>query len=210
VPVTEAPNLTRSNVLSQLVSRPHAEIDVHQREPDSPPPGVLETVVVSSRTPAPDPPAPRDTEACLSLLDAIYAADTQRDHVEPCAIRLDRELSAEVIQEEPRGQAQGTLRRISRPDHQWQLPQCAKLRASIRADDGALLRGIRSQHHAHSENGSPRIPVKIIWGENDPSINVGVAKNFQSHLKHTSLRLIPAGHWLQIDEPEQVAKEMLL
>jgi pimeloyl-ACP methyl ester carboxylesterase len=38
---------------------------------------------------------------------------------------------------------------------------------------------------------------------------VGVARTFMSHLKHASLHLVPAGHWLQIDEPEQVAKEML-
>ncbi|MBT2302421.1 alpha/beta hydrolase [Variovorax paradoxus] len=52
-------------------------------------------------------------------------------------------------------------------------------------------------------------PAKIIWGENDPYINAGGANDFQSHLKHASLRLIPAGHWLQIDEPALVAKEML-
>jgi pimeloyl-ACP methyl ester carboxylesterase len=53
------------------------------------------------------------------------------------------------------------------------------------------------------------IPAKVIWGENDPYINVGVAKDFQSHLRHASLHLISAGHWLQIDEPAQVANEML-
>jgi hypothetical protein len=45
--------------------------------------------------------------------------------------------------------------------------------------------------------------------ENDPYINAGVAKDFQAHLKHVSLRLLPAGHWLQLDEPGLVAKEML-
>ncbi len=53
------------------------------------------------------------------------------------------------------------------------------------------------------------VPAKIIWGENDPYINVGVAKDYQSHLPHASLKLLAAGHWLQIDEPEQLAKEML-
>lgn len=53
------------------------------------------------------------------------------------------------------------------------------------------------------------IPVKVIWGENDPYINLGVAEDFRAHLKHASLRVIPAGHWLQIDEPELVAREML-
>jgi haloalkane dehalogenase len=53
------------------------------------------------------------------------------------------------------------------------------------------------------------IPVKVIWGANHPYMNVGVAEDFRSHLKHASLRIIPAGHWLQIDEPELVASEML-
>lgn len=53
------------------------------------------------------------------------------------------------------------------------------------------------------------VPARIIWGENDPYINVGVAHDFQSHLRHASLHLIPAGHWLQIDEPALVARAML-
>jgi haloalkane dehalogenase len=52
-------------------------------------------------------------------------------------------------------------------------------------------------------------PVKLIWGETDPYLNIGVAEDFKSHLKHSSLHLLPAGHWLQIDAPEQVAKVML-
>ncbi|NBD23085.1 alpha/beta fold hydrolase [Paenibacillus glycinis] len=53
------------------------------------------------------------------------------------------------------------------------------------------------------------IPVKLIWGENDAYLNTGVAKDFQLHLKHASLHILPAGHWLQIDSPEQVAAIML-
>ncbi len=53
------------------------------------------------------------------------------------------------------------------------------------------------------------LPVKLIWGQNDPYLDVNVVKDFRSHLKHSSLLVIPAGHWLQIDEPEQVAREML-
>jgi pimeloyl-ACP methyl ester carboxylesterase len=53
------------------------------------------------------------------------------------------------------------------------------------------------------------IPVKIIWGESDPYLNSGVAEFFRSHLKHPSLHLLPAGHWLQVDMPEQVAGIML-
>lgn len=53
------------------------------------------------------------------------------------------------------------------------------------------------------------ISVKLIWGEADPYLNTGVAEDFRSHLKHPSLHVLPAGHWLQIDIPEQVAKIML-
>jgi haloalkane dehalogenase len=53
------------------------------------------------------------------------------------------------------------------------------------------------------------IPVKLIWGEYDPYITVAVAERRRSQLKNASLTVIPAGHWLQADEPVQVAKVML-
>jgi haloalkane dehalogenase len=59
------------------------------------------------------------------------------------------------------------------------------------------------------ELGTLDIPVRLIWGQYDPYITVAVAERRQSQLKNASLTVIPAGHWLQADEPEQVAKEML-
>ncbi len=53
------------------------------------------------------------------------------------------------------------------------------------------------------------IPVKLIWGQYDPYISVAVAERRRSQLKNASLTVIPAGHWLQADEPGQVAKAML-
>jgi haloalkane dehalogenase len=53
------------------------------------------------------------------------------------------------------------------------------------------------------------LPVKLIWGQYDPYISVAVAERRQSQLKNASLTVVPAGHWLQCDEPEQVAKAML-
>jgi haloalkane dehalogenase len=53
------------------------------------------------------------------------------------------------------------------------------------------------------------IPVKLIWGRYDPYITVAVAERRQSQLKNASLTVIPAGHWLQADEPAEVAKAML-
>ncbi len=53
------------------------------------------------------------------------------------------------------------------------------------------------------------IPFKLIWGEADPYLTTSMAKEIRSHLKHSSQRVVRAGHWLQLDEPEQVAKAML-
>lgn len=53
------------------------------------------------------------------------------------------------------------------------------------------------------------IPVKLIWGRHDPYITVAVAERRQTQLKNASLTIIPAGHWLQADEPALVAKAML-
>lgn len=53
------------------------------------------------------------------------------------------------------------------------------------------------------------VPVKVIWGEFDPYITLDVGKDRASHFKHASLDVLPAGHWLQSDIPEQVAKVML-
>ncbi|NBD23090.1 alpha/beta fold hydrolase [Paenibacillus glycinis] len=53
------------------------------------------------------------------------------------------------------------------------------------------------------------IPFKLIWGDHDPYLNTGVAEDFHARLKNSSLHVLPAGHWLQIDIPEQVAAIML-
>jgi len=53
------------------------------------------------------------------------------------------------------------------------------------------------------------VPVKLIWGKFDPYITVAVAERRESQLKRPSLTVVPAGHWLQIDEPQQVAVAML-
>ena len=53
------------------------------------------------------------------------------------------------------------------------------------------------------------IPVKLIWGQYDPYFPLAMAERRQSQLKNASLTVIPAGHWLQADEPAQVAKAML-
>jgi haloalkane dehalogenase len=68
-----------------------------------------------------------------------------------------------------------------------------------------LAQNVRRQ----SELKALDVPVKLIWGQFDPYITVGVAERRRSHLKHSSLTIVPAGHWLQVDEPQQVAAAML-
>jgi haloalkane dehalogenase len=52
-------------------------------------------------------------------------------------------------------------------------------------------------------------PVQIIFGSEDPYLNVGVAKDFQRLFSNVTLDLIPnAGHYVQLDNPEAVAKVM--
>ena len=53
------------------------------------------------------------------------------------------------------------------------------------------------------------IPVKLIWGEYDPYITVTVAEQRVGQLKNATLTVLPAGHWLQVDMPDAVAREML-
>lgn len=74
-----------------------------------------------------------------------------------------------------------------------------------------------SQFFAELARNTPRLAklevldlkAKIIWGDADPYIGVAVAQNLKAHLNEATLNFLPAGHWLQIDEPESVAALML-
>lgn len=52
-------------------------------------------------------------------------------------------------------------------------------------------------------------PVRIIFGESDPYLNPEVAKHFHKAFPSSELFLLHAGHWPQIDEPEEVARLLL-
>jgi haloalkane dehalogenase len=55
-----------------------------------------------------------------------------------------------------------------------------------------------------------RRPVRIIFGEDDPSLNSGVARTFHEFLPGSELFLIAgARHFVQLDEPEHVARLIL-
>jgi haloalkane dehalogenase len=55
-----------------------------------------------------------------------------------------------------------------------------------------------------------RRPVRIIFGAADPYLNKGVARTFHEFFPESELFLIPgARHFVQMDEPEQVAQLIL-
>jgi haloalkane dehalogenase len=63
----------------------------------------------------------------------------------------------------------------------------------------------------HHEMEALDIPAKLNkFGEKAIPISMAVlAEDFRSHLKHRSLHLLSAGHWLQIDVPLQIAPIVL-
>jgi pimeloyl-ACP methyl ester carboxylesterase len=73
-----------------------------------------------------------------------------------------------------------------------------------------LLRTVRSRTEGISRLREFRRPVRIIFGDADPSLNKGVAHTFHELLPESELFLIPgAQHFVQMDEPEQVARLIL-
>ena len=53
------------------------------------------------------------------------------------------------------------------------------------------------------------LPVKVIWGEYDPYLNVAMGRERAGHFRNSSFHQVAAGHWLQSDAPQQVAELML-
>jgi hypothetical protein len=73
-----------------------------------------------------------------------------------------------------------------------------------------LLPAVRSRTQMISKLKEFRRPVRIIFGDADPSLNSGVARTFHEFLLGSELFLIPgARHFVQLDEPEQVARLIL-
>lgn len=55
-----------------------------------------------------------------------------------------------------------------------------------------------------------RRPVRIIFGASDPYLNQGVAQKFHEPFPASELFLLPnARHFVQMDEPEEVARLIL-
>jgi pimeloyl-ACP methyl ester carboxylesterase len=73
-----------------------------------------------------------------------------------------------------------------------------------------LLFTVRDRTKRIPQMNAFRRPVRIIFGASDPYLNVGVARRFHELFPTSELFLLPgAYHYVQIDEPEQVAHLLL-
>jgi haloalkane dehalogenase len=73
-----------------------------------------------------------------------------------------------------------------------------------------LLSSVRSHNEMIPRLRKFQRPVRIIFGDADPSLNSGVARTFHEFFPESELFLVPgAGHFVQIDEPERVARLIL-
>jgi pimeloyl-ACP methyl ester carboxylesterase len=73
-----------------------------------------------------------------------------------------------------------------------------------------LLPPVRSRNAMIPKLKEFRRPVRIIFGDADPSLNKGVAQSFHELFPESELFLIPgAEHFVQLDEPQEVARLIL-
>ncbi|HZD69655.1 MAG TPA: hypothetical protein VFA45_12305 [Actinomycetes bacterium] len=52
-------------------------------------------------------------------------------------------------------------------------------------------------------------PVRIVFGERDPYLNKRVARRFHKLFPGSDLFLVPGRHYVQVDQPQQVADLIL-
>jgi haloalkane dehalogenase len=74
---------------------------------------------------------------------------------------------------------------------------------------GAVFAQIKINDAHVSQLESLNLPTTIIWGQGDAYLNTGVAKDFAARIKGSSLHILDAGHWVQLDVPEEVAEHLL-
>jgi pimeloyl-ACP methyl ester carboxylesterase len=87
----------------------------------------------------------------------------------------------------------------------------------LKAGSGVAFAHLAAQFHEELARNSLRlprlasldVPVKVIWGEFDPYITTEIGKDRASHFRNATFRVLPAGHWLQSDLPEALARELL-
>ena len=87
----------------------------------------------------------------------------------------------------------------------------------LKAGSGTAFATLAAQFHDELARNSLRlpelaaldVPVKVIWGNYDPYITAAVGRDRASHFRDATFEALPAGHWLQSDLPEAVARVLL-
>jgi pimeloyl-ACP methyl ester carboxylesterase len=87
----------------------------------------------------------------------------------------------------------------------------------LKAGSGTAFAHLAAQFHDELARNSRRlpelaslsVPVKVIWGQFDPYLTTELGQDRASHFRCASFHALPAGHWLQSDLPEAVARELL-
>jgi haloalkane dehalogenase len=88
--------------------------------------------------------------------------------------------------------------------------QFREVRPAFWALNEDLLRTILSHRRMIPKMRAFGRPVRIIFGDADPYLNAGVARRFHELFPTSELSLLPgARHYVQIDEPEEVARLIL-
>lgn len=77
----------------------------------------------------------------------------------------------------------------------------------------ALAMSVRAQITLNNSH-LPRLkefpfPSTIVWGKGDAYLDTGVAEDLAAHIRGTSLHVLDAGHWPQLDLPEEVGRHLL-
>jgi len=85
--------------------------------------------------------------------------------------------------------------------------QALKIRPAFNGLNRVLQKHVQSNNAKTRQLKTFKPPVRIIFGDDDPYLNRGVAKEFHRLYGDSELFLIKdAGHFVQVDKPKQVAR----
>ncbi len=159
----------------------------------------------------------------LVLLNTLYAPSEHR--VMPPAIKrlstpgLRRNLFAFGIQQSDGQWQQGLMRQVSEflvdPEARDIYTkifgyQALRIRPAFLGLTAVWSEEIQSRATRLPELETLRVPTKIIFGAKDPYLTADLAREFDRLLPNSELYLIDnAGHYVQLDDPEAVARAIL-
>ncbi len=98
---------------------------------------------------------------------------------------------------------------LRQPVQELFAQQSLAIRPAFYGLNGVLRQEVEKRAAKTTQLQAFQPPVRIIFGQDDPYLNAGVAKEFHKLFPHSELYLVEdAGHFVQIDKPVQVARLM--